>query len=233
MNKEIQENQQLLEGNLRPSAARYLTIYLGDPSVKDWDYHIDDLARSFYNKVDDISGFMREAVSCAILLPRYDTVFNKQPEQVLSGCPYWKQFKQRDWFELLKKVAEEDITIVDGRSELLSLGVIKHLAWHTKTRQASNWLLSLAKDMGDLNEENFEDVKRRVHNLIYVYGGTTICDVYERMTRMEDKKKILNMRTCYFFEKYIHSHYKHEDLVKIKQKELVKAGDKLVKSVKI
>lgn len=232
MSKEEIENNKLIEGSMMEAAPRYLRVYLGEPQNGDWISNINALASRNMNKQDDLPGFMRRAVSCAILIG-HDKVDDSGPESVLHKCQYWRQFNERDWFEELKKIAIQDNEVLKSRAELLSLGVVHPLAWQPYTRQAFGWLVRKSEDMGDINPDNEEDVKEKLKNLVYTYGGMAVCSVYEKASSQDNFGSILNMRTGYFFERLIHSYYTHEQLVRIKKKELSKTAPKLVKSIKV
>lgn len=231
MNKEELENKQLLEGNLRPAASRYLTIYLGEPSTGTWEDHIDKLYDQHKRKHKDIAEFMRNTIACAVLLPTHDKINIDEPENILHKCSYWRQIDERDWFSDLKAVAKMDLKILEHRSKMLNLGVIEPIAYGLYTRQAFNWLMNRAEESGCINDSNREVIKQRMTNLIYAYGGVVICTVFDRTP--DFVKKVLNWRTGYFFERLIYKVFTEEEMYKIKKRELEKANQKIVKSVRI
>ncbi len=232
MSTEVEENSKLIEGNLGAAAARYLTIYLGEPTVGDWNSHIADLyARNEKKQKDNIAAFMRNAISCAILAPLYDNVNTDHPENVLHKVQYWRQINEQDWFEILKRIAAEDMKIMENRAKMLSLGVIEPLAWQTNTRQAYNWLSERAKDSGSMTEDNQDVMRTRLSNVVYAYGGAVVCAVF--MKNPDWVKKLTNWKTGYFFEKLIYKVFTPEEMYKLKKAELEKSNEKLVKSVRI
>lgn len=214
-----------------PAAARYLTIYLGEPTTGDWDSHIEELFRRNKNKVKDIAEFMRNTVSCAILTPTHDKVNTKEPENVLHKCQYWRQINERDWFSDLKKIAKQDINIINNRAKMLNLGVVEPLQWQPYTRQAYNWLYAKAEDGGFITTKNKEAIKKRMSNIVYAYGGVVVCSVFEKSP--DHMRSIVNWRTGYFFERAIYDAYSNDQMYKIKDNELTKTNEKLVKSIRI
>lgn len=235
MNAEEVENRELLEGRLGKAATRYLTIYLGEPSVGTWDSHMNTLY-DYHKRKKNLSDeqaaeFMRQAVSYAILLPLHEKVDTSEPENILHKCVYWRQFTEKDWFEDLKSVAKTDLRVLENRPKMISLGVIEPIAWGVYTRQAYNWMMDRAKDSGDLTDENKDAIKRRFTNLIQIYGGVTICTVFDRSPELVSK--VANWRTGYFMERLIHKTFTPEDMYKVKKRELEKSNPKIVKSVRV
>jgi hypothetical protein len=232
VNNEEAENKELLEGTLDIKAAvRYLTIYLGEPVQGDWESHIGELYNRHKPKQEDIAAFMRNTISCAILMPLHDQVNTEHPENVLHKCPYWRQINERDWFADLRKIAAEDLDIMTNRAQMLSLGVIEPLAWQPYTRQAFNWLYAHSERAGCITEENKDVIRTRMSNLVYAYGGMVTCAVFEKSP--DWVKRVNNWRTGYFFEKTIYKVFTAEEMYKIKKRELEKSDEKLVKSIRL
>ena len=229
MDAALQENHEIVGGTLsKAAAARYLTIYLGDPSANTWEGQIDDLWTRLNRKGQ--ADQMKQILSCAILLPAFDAQDLSQPEILLHKCQFYRQFNDRDWFRELQAVVARDIEISGWRAQALSLGVIKPFDLAPYTRQAYNWLYSHAEESGAVTEASKEDIRRRMANMVYAYGGAVICSVYHKE---QDKqvKKIVNWRTGYFFERLIYRVYEPDQVIKIKTEELHKTNAKLVKRI--
>lgn len=216
-------------------AQKYLTLYLGEA---DWLQHIDAVWARLQRRNDRVTkeelvGLMRRAIACAVLLPTYDkTKLNfERPEELLNRVPFWDQYRERDWFQELRKVIARDIQIQGWRNQALHLGVIDPLEYAPYTRQAFNWLYEKAVDTGCVNDANKDDVSRRHANMVKVYGGACITNVFVK--HQELVKKVLNWRSGYFFEHTIFDVYSPEDVMKIKRMELAKTNSKLVKRVQV
>ncbi len=105
----------------------------------------------------------------------------------------------------------------------LSIGVIDPIEFQPFTRQAFNWLYEQATKTGVVTKES----EKRFRNLVWIYGGMAISNIF---TRHEVKlKKVLNWRSGYFFERVLHEVYTFDQLQKIKQLELERTSEKLIR----
>lgn len=230
MDAVTEQNHEIVGGSLsKEAAARFLTTYLGPPTASTWEGQIDDLWSRLNRKGQ--AAQMKQILSCAILLPAFDRSQDvSQPESILHKCQFYRQLTERDWFRELQAVAGRDIEITEWRGQALSLGIIKPLELQPFTRQAYNWLYSHAEDTGAVTKDTDEDIRRRMANLVYAYGGAAICSVFEKEQNGEIKK-LVNWRTGYFFERLIFKVFDAEKVMKIKTEELRKTNAKLVKRI--
>lgn len=216
----------------RDTAIKYLNLYVAE---SDWDYHLQELRGKLLrrNTPEQAQSLYWNSVAFAILGPELMGVQvpDKDPAMVLYRDT-WSQCKERDdWFKLLEKRVQEDAEIEKHRNECLSLGIVYPLDYSPITRQAFNWLYDKAEEAGVISDHNKKDMIRRFQNLVYAYGGNVICYIFiKEEGRL--RKKILNWRSNYFFERLIFDVYSPEELIKIKKQELNKTNSKLVKKVR-
>jgi len=212
-------------------ADMYLKIYVADI---DWKPHISQLWSNAVNKSrdqNDAKNHVKKAIACTTLAPFYDkTIIPDPPENLLFWLPTWRQFSEKDWLSLYKKVISEDIEIRKNRKKLLSLGIIDPIDYVPMTRQAFNWIYSKAEDANCITNDNKEDLIKKFQNLIRIYGGATICNLF--MKHEASVNKIVNWRSGYFFEKEIYKVYSLDQIVKIKNLEISKIDSKYVKKIK-
>jgi hypothetical protein len=97
-------------------------------------------------------------------------------------------------------------------------------------RQAFNWLFKAAEESGQVTDENREQVEKRFERLVLTYGGLVICHIFQK-EEYKIKKKVLNWRTGYFFERLIFDIYTIDQVLKIKKQELLKTNKTLVKQI--
>lgn len=146
---------------------------------------------------------------------------------ILFWCPTWNQYREKDWFSLLKDVVKKDIEIQNNHKQLLNLGVIDPIDYSPITRQAYNWLFSRAETDGVVNDKTKDTISKKMQNLIRLYGGAVISNLFTNHTNNVDK--VFNWRSGYFFEKEIYNVYTFEQIKKIKSKEIEKLNPKYVK----
>lgn len=212
---------------------KYLNLYIGETSWEDKLAHLYNrvLLPKLGEKQAKIT--FKESVAFAILGQEYASI--PVPDE-LSNALYrisWAQFKERDdWVALLEKRIKDDIEIESSRDQCLSLGIVHPLDYSPVTRQAYNWLYGKAEDSGVVTEENKKDIVRRFQNLVYAYGGNVVCYIFMK-EETKVKKKVLNWRSNYFFERLIFDVYTLEQILKIKKQELNKTNSKLVKKVRV
>jgi len=124
----------------------------------------------------------------------------------------------------------EDQKIARWRNQCKSLGIIDPIDYSPITRQAFNWLYGSAEDSGIITNENKVRIEQSLKRLVYAYGGASICSVYDKHEGVI-KRKVLNWRSNYFFEKALYEVFTIDQLVKIKRQELKKTNPKLVKKI--
>lgn len=215
----------------KDDAIKYLSIYVGDA---DWGTNIDRLYERLSKKFgkDEAIPMMRKALCCTILLPTYDrTSVPDVPENLLHWVPSYHQFNDRDWVQLMKGVVAKDQEIAGWRGQCQSLGVVHPLEFSPITRQAMNWLVEAAREAGAVSDENKASVKKVFERLVMTYGGKVVCNIFEDH-RSKVRKKVINWKTNYFFERLIFDIYTPEQVYAIKQNELNKTNPTLVKKIK-
>lgn len=211
-------------------ADAYLKIYLADI---DWKPHIAKVWSNTKNKLkDDFESriHMKKSLACATILPLYDkTVIPDNPQNLLFWCPAWSQFNERDWFQIYQETIKKDIEIKNYRKKIVSCGVVDAIDYFPLTRQAFNWLYSKAENEGSINESNKKEIIKKFQNLVKVYGGAIICNVFSK--HEANIGRVLNWRTGYFIEKEIYKVYSLDQIIKIKQTEISKIDTKYVKTL--
>lgn len=211
-------------------ADMYLKIYVADI---DWTPHISQLYTNAKNKISDeseIKSHMKKAIACTTLAPSYNkSIITDPPHNLLFWLPTWRQFDEKDWFDLYKKMIIEDVDIRRNRKLMLSYGVIDSIDYVPMTRQAFNWLYSKAEENDCINKDNKKDLIKKFENLIKIYGGAIICNVFSK--HENNISKVLNWRSGYFIEKEIYKIYTKEQMSKIKQLEMSKIDSKYIKNI--
>jgi len=225
----IEDLQKVVNGESLPTnvADMYLRIYVSDI---DWKPHIAKFWANTKNKIteeDSAKVHMRKSIACASLIPIYDKkVIPDPPQNLLFWCPTWSQFNERDWVQMYKKVVEDDIKIRNNRKKLLQYGVVDSIDYLPLTRQAFNWLYMKAEETKVVGS-NKEDLIKKFENLVKIYGGAVICNVFAKHDT--NISKVLNWRSGYFIEKEIYKIYTPDQISKIKQTEISKIDPKYVK----
>ena len=122
-----------------------------------------------------------------------------------------------------------DLYIQTNQRELLSIGIIDPIDYSPLTRQSFNWLYSQAEQNGDLNDRNKDIVIKKMQNLVRIYGGAVISNVFQNHKIVIDK--VFNWRSGYFFEREIYNVYNYDQIKKIKKTEIEKLNPKYVKTL--
>lgn len=225
----VEDLQKVISEDTLPTnvADLYLKIYVSDI---DWKSHIAQLWNNSKNKMKEDAlarAHTKKVIACTTLIPYYDkTVIPDPPQNLLFWTQTWNQFNEKDWLDLYKKNIESDIYIKNNRRKILSCGIIDAVDYVPLTRQAFNWLYMKAQDSSDINSINKNDVVKKFQNLVKVYGGAVICNVFSKHQNNIDK--VLNWRSGYFIEKEIHKIYSLDQLIKIKQTEMSKIDPKYI-----
>mgnify|MGYP006921279549 CR=1 FL=1 len=220
------------ENWLSPVCDKYLNIYVAEI---DWERHRKVLfkrwTRSQLSEEEAIYR-LRKVIACTVLLPYLDKhKVPDPPENLLYQCFSFHQFEERDWYEELHKIVEEDKQIMKWRNQCQSLGIIDPIDYSPITRQAFNWLFSEAERSGVVTPENKQRIEQSFKRLVYAYGGAVVCSIFQKHAN-QISKKVPNWRTNYFFERLIFEVYSVDQVVKIKRQELKKTNPKLVKQIK-
>lgn len=213
---------------------RYLNLYVGELGKDEWNRHLSTLMGRLKRKMDPqlAKDQLRKIVSCAILLPAIDrTKIPDNPENLLFWCSSYDQFNQRDWVAEFAEVVKRDDEITDWRNTCQRLGVIHPIVYAPYSRQAYNWLFRWAEDSGDMTDANKAVLEQRFERLVLTYGGLVVCSLFQK-EEGKIKRKVLNWRTGYFFERLIFDVYSLDQVIKIKKQELSKTNPTLVKQIK-
>lgn len=213
-------------------ASRYLTIYVGQ---SDWNRHIANLANRLVRKHGEQAAkdLLRKAISFAIILPAFDRstrIDPDHPENLLFWGMKYDQFPQKDWFKELRKIIGRDILVQQWQEQALTLGVIDPIDYQPYCRQAYLWLCQRAEDTGALTSTDTV-VKKQFQTLVWVYGGVVVSNMFTHYDALL-KKKVINWRSGYFFQRAIFDVYSIEQVLRIKKTELDKTNDKLIKTVR-
>lgn len=175
---------------------------------------------------------IKRAISCTMLLPTMEKTNIPDPVHLmLFWCPTWNQYKERDWFSLFKDVVKKDIDIQNNHKLLLQLGVIDPIDYSPITRQAYNWLYSHAESTQGINDKTKDVVIKKMQNLIRLYGGAVISNIFTNHTNNVDK--VFNWRSGYFFEREIYNVYTFDQIKKIKSKEIEKLNPKYIRTLAV
>jgi hypothetical protein len=211
-------------------AEKYLNLFLGK---SDWKTHIKKLWSITEKKGWEENArklFVKKAISCATLIPHTDgTTIPSPPEKLLFWCTAWNQFNEKDWFDMYKANAKEDINITQCRNKIIRLGVIEPVDVSPMNRQAFNWLYEKAKDTTDLMPEELKELEVKFFNLVKAYGGAVVCNIF--LNHKNNISNVFNWRSGYFFEKEIYKVYNIEDIIKIKSAEIKKTNPKYIKKI--
>jgi len=211
-------------------ANKYLTIYLGE---SDWPEKLAQLWSVQKKKLGDDKAkeFIKKSIACACLSP----IVNKSPipaenHVLLFWVSGWPQFNERDWFVLFRETVKEDIRIEKNRILILQEGIFDHIDIPPLTRQAFNWLYEKLDKESFSNHDKKEEAVLKMSNLIKIYGGAVICNIFTNYS--QNVEKVLNWRSGYFIEKQIHKIYSTDQIVKIKKAEIQKTNSNYIKLIR-
>jgi len=209
-------------------AEKYLTLFLDKYDWKKSIQRLWDISGSKKLNDEDRKLFIKKSISCAVLITYVEkTTIPELPENLLFWCSGWAQFNEKDWFKMFQELVKEDIRIIENRNKMIMLGVIDPIDISPMTRQAFNWLYNQAKENNYINEDNAEEIKVKLSNLVKAYGGAVICNMF--INHKKNIQSIHNWRSGYFFEREIHRIYSLDNLMKIKKTELQKVNQNYVK----
>lgn len=212
-------------------AEKYLNLYIGEA---DWKEKIGQLWSVQKRKIKDedkAKEFVKKSVACACLSPVINKVSIPDEKHVLlfwvSG---WPQFNERDWFALFQDVVKKDIEIEKNRRKVLKLGIFDQIDMSPLTRQAYNWVYDkLEKESFPSEDQKYAAIEK-IKNLVKIYGGAIICNVFTNYSSHVDK--VLNWKSGYFIEREIYKVYTLDQLIKIKTTEINKTNKNYIKTVK-
>jgi len=211
-------------------ANKYLTIYLGE---SDWPEKLAQLWSVQKKKLGDdkAKDFIKKSIACACLSP----IINKSPiptenHVLLFWVSGWPQFNERDWFVLFRETVKEDIRIEKNRILILQEGIFDHIDIPPLTRQAFNWLYEKLDKESFSNHDKKEEAVLKMSNLIKIYGGAVICNIFTNYS--QNVEKVLNWRSGYFIEKEIHKIYSTDQIIKIKKAEIQKTNSNYIKLIR-
>lgn len=211
-------------------AEKYLSIYIGEA---DWKEKIGQLWTVQKKKIGDeqkAKDFIKKSVACACLSPIINkAVIPDEKHVLLFWVSGWPQFNERDWFELLREIAKKDLEIEKYRKIIFSLGIFEHIDMSPLTRQAYNWLYERLEKESFSSDEKKAEAIEKIKNLVKIYGGAVICNVFTNYGLNIDK--VLNWRSGYFIEKEIYKVYSIEQIIKIKKAEMAKTNPNYIKTL--
>ena len=228
----VDQMNAVIQNNVLPIevAEKYLNLYIGEAN---WKLHIGKLWQNFENKNKDSlmnKEHIKRAIACAIILPTVEKTTIPDPVHlILYWCPTWRQYKEKDWFSLLVEIIKKDLLIHNNQKELLSIGVIHPIDYSPLTRQAYNWLHAQAEQSGDLTKDNKDLIVKKMQNLVRIYGGAVISNIFQNHKYVLNK--IFNWRSGYFFEREIYNIYTYDQIKKIKKTEIEKLNPQYVKTL--
>ena len=229
----IQEVQQAIDNNSLPInvAEKYLKLYVADVS---WQDAIATLWKNSINKIQNQEAakeHVKKAISCATILPLMEKTTIPDPAtNLLFWCTGWAQFGKNDWFSLYLDILKEDIKINETRNEIIRLGIIDPIDISPITRQAYNWLYEKLDRETFSSEEVKKEAAEKMKNLVKIYGGAIICNVFSNYGL--NVEKVLNWKSGYFIEREIHKVYSLDQIIKIKNAEMNKTNKKYIKNFK-
>lgn len=204
-------------------AEKYLTLYIGEAN---WKEKIGQLWTTQQRKIKDddkAKEFVKKSVACTCLSPLFNKVNIPEEKHVLlfwvSG---WPQFNERDWFSAFRDIVKKDIEIEENRKQIIKLGIFSQIDMSPLTRQAYNWLYEKLDQEKFESEESKADAVEKMKNLVKIYGGAIICNIFTNYG--PNVEKVLNWRSGYFIEKEIYKVYSIDQIVKIKIAEIKKTN---------
>lgn len=211
-------------------AQKYLRLYVADI---DWQPHLSNLwsnAQKKYKDIDLAKNHVKKAISCTALLPTVQNIqIPNPPSNLLFWCTGWQQFNEQDWFESFLQVLKEDHKIIQNRKKVIELGIFDPIDVPPMTRQAYNWIYDKAIESESFDDDELPVVKDKFINLVRIYGGAVICNIFINHKLYVDK--VFNWRSGYFFEKQIYKVYGLDQISSLKKAEMLKTNSKYVKKI--
>jgi len=212
-------------------AEKYLALYIGE---SDWKEKLGQLWSVQKKKLKDdekAKEFVKKSIACACLSPIVNKVTIPDERHVLlfwvSG---WPQFNERDWFSMFQDVVKKDIEIEKSRRRIMQLGIFDQIDMSPLTRQAYNWIYDRLDKESFASEEKKNEAVEKIKNLVKIYGGAIICNLFTNYSSHVDK--ILNWRSGYFIEREIYKVYSFDQITKIKMAEINKTNKNYIRTLK-
>jgi hypothetical protein len=227
----IHSLDQLIKSNVLSIevADKYLTIYLGEST---WPEKISQLwaVQSKRHGEEKAKEIVKKCIACACLSPVINkTTIPEENHVLIFWVAGWPQFNERDWFSMFKDVVKSDIEIEKNRNLIIQLGIFDHIDIPPLTRQAYNWLYERLDGEKFTSQEQKEKSVTKMKNLVKIYGGAVICNVFTNYSSNVDK--VLNWKSGYFIEKEIHKIYSMNQIIKIKKSEIQKTNSNYIRKV--
>jgi len=210
----------------RENLAKYLSIYYSDQV--EW---ADQLTK-LQGRIKD-SDRRRKQAAYTILAPYLHRVKATTPvEALLFACFKFSDYDEIDWVRELEVTFEQDKHTKALQSRLLSMGYIHPLEHDARCNQALRWLCEQASRQDDIVTAPAAvkaGVTNKYKNLIYVYGPSSICSLFQRP---ELKQSLLhnvhNWKTSYFIEKELLKANNDQQLMDRKELDLRRTQKDLV-----
>jgi len=212
-------------------AEKYLSLYIGEC---DWNSKIAYLwstQKKKFKDEDSAKEYVKKSVACACLTLIYNkTAIPEDKSSLLFWVGGWPQFNERDWFSIFREIIKKDLEIDQHRKAVIQLGVFDYIDMSPITRQAYNWLYDLLdKEKFDSQEKREEGIQK-IKNLVKIYGGAIICNLFTNHQASVDK--VLNWKSGYFIEREIYKVYSVDQIIKIKSAEVNKTNKNYIKNFK-
>lgn len=210
-------------------ADKYLTLYLGESN---WPEKISQLwtVQSKRHGEEKAKEIVKKCIACACLSPVINkTAIPEENHVLIFWVAGWPQFNERDWFSMFKEVVKSDIEIEKNRTLVMQCGIFEHIDIPPLTRQAYNWLYERLDGEKFVSQEQKEKSVTKMKNLVRIYGGAVICNVFTSYCSNVDK--VLNWRSGYFIEKEIYKIYSIDQIIKIKKAEIQKTNSNYIRKV--
>lgn len=210
-------------------ADKYLTLYLGESN---WPEKISQLwtVQSKRHGEEKAKEIVKKCIACACLSPVVNkTAIPEENHVLIFWVAGWPQFNERDWFEMFKEVVKSDLQIEKDRLTIIQSGIFEHIDIPPLTRQAYNWLYEKLNAEKFNSEEQKEKSVTKMKNLVRIYGGAVVCNVFTNYSSNVDK--VLNWRSGYFIEKEIYKIYSLDQIIKIKKAEIQKTNSNYIRKV--
>jgi hypothetical protein len=205
----------------RDMAQTMLAIYVADIN---WLPHIELLYKRLIKKMgpEKAQEEIRETIAFTTLIRAYNSTVRLEkdhPESLLFWAKSFHQLNERDWLTEYKKVVSKDMEIKGHRQEIIKMGIFEPIDFQPFCRQAYNWLCDRAAS----NDVKLDvETKKKFRNLVRIYGGTIISNIFSKHGKKMDK--FPNWNSSYFVERLIFDTYSIDEIKKIKSKELTKTN---------
>lgn len=202
----------------------YLNVYYSDQI--DWNQQLMKLQKKGKTKEQN-----RRHLAFTILAPFISKVRpTDPPEALLFACFKFDAFNDLDWANKLEDIFDRDQIIKKERKHLMSIGSIAPVEYHSRSRQALKWIYEEAAKDKSINTENKEAVLNRLKSVVMIYGPSSICSLFQRPElKSSFFMKTPNWRTGYFIEHALREHFSHDQLLKMKQRDIASSPEELIK----